>query len=274
MHVDRFQTQRFEMKYLVGENTARRVRDFVRAHLVADAFAATHPNSAYPVHSLYLDSPDLMTYRAVQCGEKNRFKLRIRYYADADDSVYFEIKRRTNDVISKARAKVHRAAVQPLLEGQPPQWQHLVRPNGREFPALQEFCRLMHRLRATPRSHVGYLREAWVGPRNNSIRVTFDRQVRCEPEFGCRLPTQFDAAVAPFASNVIVEIKFVDQLPRWCGEMIQACGLVRGGAPKYAHGVYVMGEHRISNRGLGLRIPAARRPATALAPSGSVLVAA
>jgi hypothetical protein len=254
MAKDRLQTQRFELKYLVREETALAIRRFVSCNLKPDEFAASLPNYSYPVHSLYLDSPDLATYQAVQCGEKNRFKLRIRYYSDTQSSVYFEIKRRTNDVISKMRAKVKREAVQPLLNGQPPQLRHLAEPDGKQLVALQEFCRLMHKLGATPKSHVAYMREAWMSPVNNSVRVTFDRAVQCEPEFGAGLTTALGEAVAPFDDRVVLELKFVDRMPTWFSEMVRTFGLVRGGAPKYAQGIAVFGEHLVSNRGVGLKV--------------------
>lgn len=270
MTTDRLQTQRFELKYLVSEPTARAVRQYVRCYLQPDEFAATLPENSYPVHSLYLDSPDLATYLAVQNGEKNRFKLRIRYYSDSDAAVYFEIKRRTNEVVSKMRAKVRRDAVQPLLSGQPPQLRHLAKPDGSHLAALQEFCRLMHRLGATPRSHVAYSREAWMSPVNNAMRVTFDRTVQCEPEFGAGLRTCLGDAVAPFDARVVLELKFVDRLPTWCSEMVRAFGLVRGGAPKYAQGVQLLGEHRVSNHGVGFTIPG-RAPQPAPAPQGRAI---
>src|SRR5688572_19092499 len=209
MAKDRLQTQRFELKYLIKEETAQAIRRFISCYLKPDDFAATLPNYSYPVHSLYLDSPDLTTYQAVQCGEKNRYKLRIRYYSDNDATVYFEIKRRTNDVISKMRAKVRRDAVQPLLNGHPPQLRHLAAPNGKQLIALQEFCRLMHTLRAAPKSHVAYMREAWMSPVNNSVRVTFDCTVQCEPEFGSSMTTALGDAVLPFDDRVVLELKFV-----------------------------------------------------------------
>ena len=260
MPTDRLQTQRFELKYLLTEEKARAVRQFVRCYLKPDDFAATFPDNAYPVHSLYLDSPDLMTYQAVQTGEKNRFKLRIRYYSDDDKAVHFEIKRRTNDIISKSRATVHREYVHAILSGVPPQLKHLVKPSGKHLAALQEFCRLMHTLRATPKSHVAYRREAWMSPINNSMRVTFDRAVRCEPEFSAGLGTALGSAVAPFDDQVVLELKFIDRLPNWCLEMIRALALKRGGAPKYAQGVALLGEHRVSNHGIGLKLAPARRP--------------
>ncbi len=263
MATDKLQTQRFELKYLVREETAQAVRQYLRSYLKPDDFAATLPDYSYPVHSLYLDSPDLATYQAVQTGEKNRFTLRIRYYSDSDESVYFEIKRRTNEIISKMRAKVRRDAVQPLLAGAPPQLKHLAKPDAKHFFALQEFCRLMHRLRATPKSHVAYMREAWMSPANNSLRVTFDRAVLCEPEFGHALLTHLDAAVKPFDDQVVLELKFIDRLPTWCAEMVRTFGLVRGGAPKYAKGVLLLGEHRVSNRGVGLKVQGAKATAAA-----------
>jgi len=271
MPTDRLQTQRFEMKYLVREETAQAIRRFLSCYLTPDEFAANLPNRSYPVHSLYLDSPDLATYQAVQTGEKNRFKLRIRYYSDDDATVYFEIKRRTNDVISKMRAKVKREAVQPLLSGQPPQLRHLAKPDGKQLVALQEFCRLMHKLGAAPKSHVAYLREAWMSPGSNSFRVTFDRAVRCEPEFSANLRTALGEAVAPFDDRVVLELKFVDRLPNWCSEMVRLFGLVRGGAPKYAQGLLLIGEHRVSNHGVGFKVAARSRPT--LLPSRTSLPA-
>jgi hypothetical protein len=254
--IDQAQAQRFELKYLVSESTARALRQFVRCYLVPDEFAAHSADFAYAVHTLYLDSPELALYAATNGGDRNRFKLRIRFYNDNPDSpVFFEVKRRQNECIAKLRAKVRREAVQPLLRGAWPQLAHLAKPDAKHFFALQEFCRLMRVLDATPRSHVAYQREAWMSPRDNSLRMTFDRQVQCEQQFAATLHASVgDAgAVEPFETQVIFELKFTNRMPDWCREMIRVFGLVRGGAAKYAEGVALMGEHRVSNRGLGVR---------------------
>src|SRR6185295_9548193 len=121
------QLQRFELKYLVPESVALRVRDFVRSYLELDEFGATLPNFSYPVHSLYLDSDDLYIYHTTINGDKNRFKLRLRYYEDrADAPVFFEIKRRVNSVIMKQRGGVRREAVDELLAGHLPEPSFLI----------------------------------------------------------------------------------------------------------------------------------------------------
>jgi SPX domain protein involved in polyphosphate accumulation len=83
---DRMQKQRFELKYLISEETALKVREFVTCYLDFDEYSVGKPNYSYPVHSLYLDNDDLKTYWDTINGDKNRFKLRLRYYSTHPDT--------------------------------------------------------------------------------------------------------------------------------------------------------------------------------------------
>ena len=119
---DRMQLQRWELKYIIPERVALSIRDFVRAYLDLDEDGATRPSLSYPVHSLYLDSEDLVLYWNTINGNKNRYKLRLRFYDNRSDApVYFEIKRRVNDAILKQRGAVRREAVGWLLAGHLPE---------------------------------------------------------------------------------------------------------------------------------------------------------
>jgi DNA-directed RNA polymerase specialized sigma subunit len=88
MAADRMQQQRFELKYLINEEMALKVRDFVRCYMDFDEYSVGKPNYSYAVHSVYLDSDDLKMYWDTINGVKNRFKLRMRYY---DELPYKEI---------------------------------------------------------------------------------------------------------------------------------------------------------------------------------------
>src|SRR3954449_7877213 len=119
---DRMQQSRYELKYLVTEETAAKVRDFVRCYIGLDEYGVGRPNYSYDVHSLYLDSDNLEIYWRTVNGDKNRFKLRLRYYSDhADTPVFFEIKRRMKDVILKQRGGVRQSAVTLVLNGHMPE---------------------------------------------------------------------------------------------------------------------------------------------------------
>ena len=68
---------RFELKYLIPNSVALRVRDFIQQHLDIDEYGVGQPNFSYPVHSLYLDSDDWKIYWRTINGDKNRYKLRL-----------------------------------------------------------------------------------------------------------------------------------------------------------------------------------------------------
>jgi hypothetical protein len=240
------QAQRYEMKYVVPERVALQVRDYVRAYLELDEFGATLADYSYPVHSLYLDSDDLHIYRTTINGDKNRFKLRLRYYEDrADAPVFFEIKRRMNSIIMKQRGGVRREAVDDLLAGHFPDPSCLISKDPKQFNALQNFCTLMLRIGAKPKAHIGYMREAWISPQDNSVRVTLDRDVQCHPEPTARLSTEPGTPVSTFGTNVILELKFTNRYPNWFGDLVRTFGAMQSGAAKYAEGVAIVGEHAI-----------------------------
>src|SRR5262245_33363082 len=160
---DRMQKQRFELKYFVTEETALMVRDFVRSYLDFDEYSVGKPNYSYPVHSLYLDSDDLQLYWETINGNKNRYKLRLRYYSTQPDApVFFEIKRRVNNCIMKQRGGVRQDAVATLLRGHLPQMEHLVSKAPNHLTALQNFCHLSNSILAKPKVHIFYMREAYV----------------------------------------------------------------------------------------------------------------
>src|ERR1041384_5704414 len=143
MSADRLQLQRFELKYVIPERVALDVRQFVCAYLDIDEYGATMPNLSYPVHSLYMDSDDLYTYRATINGDKNRYKLRLRYYNEKPDSpVFFEIKRRMNNTIAKQRGGVRRSSVAAILAGQLPTPADMLSKEPKQFFSIQKFSEL------------------------------------------------------------------------------------------------------------------------------------
>jgi len=228
------QSSRYELKYLIDETRARAVRDYTRCHLVPDAYALHNPNHEYAVHSLYLDSPDLALCRATRHGQPNRFKLRVRFYdEDPDTPVFFEIKRRLDRVIHKRRAAVDRRALPRLLAGMRPSRSDLRRRDSGEFGVLDRFGGLCHAIGAEGRVFVSYLREAYVTPRDNSIRVTFDRQLTAR-RFGGALSLEAAGdVIVPRVGGVVLEVKFTDRVPRWVPNMARMFDLQRCSFAKY-----------------------------------------
>ena len=245
MFRDRMQASRFELKYLISEETASRIRDFVLSYLSMDEYGVGKPDYSYAVHSLYLDSDDLQIYWRTVNGDKNRYKLRLRYYSDLPSSpVFFEIKRRMKDIIQKQRGAVRHAAVASVLSGHYPQAEDLISTNPAHLVAVQRFVQLMAEIHAKPRVHIHYKREAYVSE-SDDVRVTMDRAVLTEPNLLGRIKTGMYEPVQSYVGFVILELKFTNRFPSWFGELVRVFNVTQTGAAKYVSGITQLGQQRV-----------------------------
>lgn len=227
------QFSRYECKYLVSEGKAVDLRDYIEPFVELDPFAARQANRRYEISSLYLDDK---TFRL--CGEtleglRNRFKLRIRAYTDRpDDPVFFEVKKRRDRKISKERARVRRSDMLRLFNtGEV----STVNMTPREAGYYESFVSRMRWINAVPKVLVRYDREAFHGMYDETVRVTFDRQLRSRM---VDRPSQFFAAGEwnqVESRRVIVEMKFNNKYPPWLTEAIRLFRLERISYSKYVH---------------------------------------
>ena len=250
MDSDRLQHQRYELKYHVAETKALRIRDFVQGHLHVDEYSALQPGLSYPALSLYLDSDGLDTHWHTINGNRNRYKLRLRYYDDQPGTpVFFEIKRRDDNVILKERGAVRKSAVRWLMAGHMPERKHMLNPDDHEaFVAVQRFCHRMLQLNARPKMHVAYLREAYENPSDNNVRVTLDRRVESQPNARPQLIARSSKPHLVFGKTVILELKFTARYPNWFRDLVETFHCMQMGAAKYSEGIFTRGEdwvHRV-----------------------------
>jgi hypothetical protein len=244
------QRQRFELKYMLDEPTAQAIRDVITTRLELDENGVGKPNYSYPVHSLYLDSPDLYTFWTTINGDKNRFKLRIRFYNDQPNTpVFFEIKRRVNSCILKQRGGVKKEAVARLLQGHFPMSSDMLSQDPKSLVAVQRFLDLTARIQAVPQAHVCYLREAYVDPVSDNVRVTFDRDVYTEPRSTPTFGVEMNQPSRPFGNRVILELKFTDRFPEWLRGTVERFSLMQCGAAKYAEGLAGLPKFNVSHAG-------------------------
>jgi len=235
---DRMQRQRFELKYLVSETTALNLRSFLRGYLEFDEASVGQPGYSYRVNSIYLDSERLRTFRDWVNSNRNRFKLRMRFYDCAPETpVFLEIKRRVCGCILKERCAITKQTAPLVLAGQIPTLHADVSDGIRSQMALENFVSMTALLQARPTAVVTYWREAYVDPGNDNLRLTLDREVRIALCSNLDYSLGQVPYVQPFGDRVILELKFNNRFPDWSREMVQAFNLSRGAAAKYCEGI-------------------------------------
>jgi SPX domain protein involved in polyphosphate accumulation len=228
--VDRTLTCRREMKYLVSKAKAMAIMHFVEAYLPLDRFCKLQPNGMTPIVSLYLDSHNLQLCRESLEGQKNRFKLRVRSYSDDLDSPYFfEIKRRINRVILKARAQVKHSDVASLISGIP-----LPQDRSTDHASLKQFQLYVNSINAAPVVRVRYLRRAYEGDSNNRVRITFDHQLAFNVGTASKVSLNGLGWQSFGLNGVVLEIKFNGDYPAWLNHVARRFDLRQRSFSKYA----------------------------------------
>lgn len=228
-----FQASRYELKYLISESRADAIRAEVLTHLKSDENSVAG-SRGYRVQSLYLDSKKLHCYQDTMQGNKNRFKLRIRFYDNSADSpVFLEIKRRVTDVIQKKRAAVSRESAEKLLRGHSPEPRMLLKDTPAERDGLHTFFGLKEQLAASGRVYVDYYREAYQNGSDNDYRITFDRRI-CGSLYipGSRLQMP-DITKMSRIDSVVLEMKFVNRPADWMIDIAKRFNLRPTSVPKY-----------------------------------------
>jgi len=228
---------RSEYKYQIRAEVLPAIRRWLLQYCVPDENSRN--GDWYAIRSLYLDNDDFRLFRDSREKLAYRLKLRARAYGDANGSIKLEVKRRTRDLIVKTSATVRQAQ---WVEAAPYGLDGL---NAIAKPSMHEFLQLADTLRATPRLLVYYERQAFSSVVNDYVRVTFDRNVACQPMDRWTLTgdaRQWLCLDAPtvFAdrdSYYIMEVKFLDDPPAWLRDLVLEFGLERRGGSKYVKGI-------------------------------------
>jgi hypothetical protein len=255
--------ERREYKYLIPARVADRVRAAIQPFCEIDPWAAKSVGRRYLIDSLYFDTADLRLFWANDHELVDRFKLRVRGYPQAPGGpVFFEVKRRVNDVITKTRGKVSHSQWAAVLGD--PAAPIPVDIRGRDRVAVERFVTLARTLRVRPFTLVRYEREPYFSRIDEYARVTFDSNIRAQsvealsfepPSRGWRA---LDDAVTQrtLDSLIVLELKFTTAVPLWLVDLVGRFDLQRRSFSKYGTSIrafYEAPQRRIARLLGGLR---------------------
>lgn len=240
--------ERYEFKYLVDEKLVADIRRTVLSVGRRDPYAG--PDGRYLIRSLYLDTPGYHLFWANDRQERDRFKARVRVYPGKTAPTFFEIKRRTGDVIRKTRGVVN-GPWGPVARGD---MNVACIPHTR--PALERFVEKSLRYHLEPKNLVQYEREAFASSIDSYARVTIDRQLVGQTMTDWSVEADekrwrpIDVGLLSYGlreSIAVLELKFERRPPRWMVAMVRNLGLERRSFSKYGHTVETqlqIPEHR------------------------------
>ncbi|MEZ4450389.1 MAG: polyphosphate polymerase domain-containing protein [Nannocystaceae bacterium] len=255
--------ERREYKYLIHAGLADQIRAAIQPFCEIDPFAAKSSGHRYLIDSLYFDTSNLSLFWANDHEVVDRLKLRVRGYPQAPGGpVFFEVKRRVNDVITKTRGKVSYSQWASILgDSAAPIPAEII---GKDRAAVERFVTLARTLRVRPFTLVRYEREPYFSRIDDYARVTFDSNIRAQSvnnlsfEAAARGWRALDDAVTQrtLDSMIVLELKFTSAVPLWLVDLVGRFDLRRRSFSKYGTSIrafYEPPQRRIARLLGGLR---------------------
>ncbi|MCA8921849.1 MAG: polyphosphate polymerase domain-containing protein [Planctomycetes bacterium] len=239
---------RYELKFPIDRALVPEIVAAAKHGLVVDEHTT---NAVYRVSSLYFDTADLLAYWEKVDGERVRKKFRLRYYSVSEglrdnlvQGAFMEIKHRINNTVFKERLELSDEGASAIL-ADPSELRHLERhlaPGGDpDRVTIETVLRAANQPGFHPVTVITYLREAWIGKVDPTLRLTFDSL--CEaylPEAFAQVGEPGGVAILD-PTRTIMEVKFDDAIPRWIRDAVGRFGLALDRFSKYAAGVEALG---------------------------------
>ena len=193
---------RYEKKYLVPAEKYDCLKEILMKRMEESEFGQSL------ICNLYYDTPDFLLIRRSIQGGVYKEKLRLRSYGvPTDDSdAFIELKKKYNGVVYKRRICTDYKRADCYL--------NIFKNIYTNSQIANELNYTFHYYNLIPAMYISYEREALVGKQDNSIRITFDRNIIWRTDdldlrdgvFGNRLLDR---------NLYLMEIKIPNSMPLW-----------------------------------------------------------
>jgi SPX domain protein involved in polyphosphate accumulation len=235
---------RLEYKYLVPVAYLDRMRQDLSRYLAPDAYAVLRPGHEYTVRSIYFDSHDYKCYYEKLDGIYTRKKFRIRGYNSFEEKspIFFEIKRKHDNFISKNRARISYEKLQKVMIDR-----HIDSHFADEEKMYFDYFYYYYQLKQLePKVLIVYNREAYECKFGSQLRITFDKDLHSKVVSNVHQLFEEDGLKSAYHREFILEIKFFQVLPQWIKNVLEKYDLTRLAVSKYTSSIDI--QHSSSVR--------------------------
>ncbi len=231
---------RYEYKYIVENSKLDSLRQMILPFVNIDKFAYANSKNHYTVRSIYFDTSRFDFYYEKIEGIKNRKKVRLRGYdkKNEDSVVFLEIKRKYDVPILKYRAPVKFLDALEMINYRNIDGQVITDVN---FPQnVDNSKRFFYQIfgkNLRPVILIIYEREAYQSKFDDTVRITFDKNLRSKPYPGISELFSENQVKTALDGYFILEIKFNSHFPGWINPVLARLSLKKQAASKYVMGI-------------------------------------
>lgn len=213
-----FTFKRYEKKFLVTDvQAARLIERFTSEHdMLFDKYC--EGGRFYSIHNIYFDDDENSVINRSLMRPDFKEKLRLRSYdypTNGDETVFLELKRKINGIVTKRRAILpYDAAMAFVTKG--------IKPETDSYPQermLREIEFFLEQKKVSPKVVISYDRIAMYNRFDTSLRITFDQNIttrRYDVDLKCG--EGGEQLLAP--NERLMEVKFLNAAPKWLCDIL------------------------------------------------------
>ena len=212
--------KRYECKYLITLEQKEKILEVMKDYMELDQYGRV------TIRNLYFDTD---TYRLIRHSiEKPKYKekLRVRSYsqANADSTVFVELKKKYNSVVYKRRIALSNQEAMDWLSRN-----NDVKTNqiSKEIDYFMDYYETLH-----PVVFLSYEREAYYSKNKDDFRVTFDENILVRQD-DLSLEGEIGGTSILDAQYSIMEIKCSGGIPLWMTHVLTKEHIYKTSFSKY-----------------------------------------
>lgn len=213
--------KRYEIKYLLTFEQKQKILQAMEPYMALDGYGRT------TIRNIYFDTDNYRLIRRSIDKPVYKEKLRVRSYtqADADSTVFVELKKKYQSVVYKRRIALPELEAMQWLTGA-----HSCPKDTQISREVDYFLAYYRTLR--PAVFLSYEREAYYEKNGGDFRVTFDDTILCRQEDLSLESEVYGTPLLP-DQTVLMEIKCSGGMPLWMSRILSEEQIYRTSFSKY-----------------------------------------
>ncbi len=226
--------KRYELKYIITADQKERILNAIQHYMEADKFGRS------TVRNIYYDTDDFVLARHSIAKPDFKEKLRVRSYskADADSTVFVELKRKFDGIVYKRRVGLPETDAMKWMAGsRSPSILGQANASPQVASEIEYFKGLYSGLK--PVLYLSYDREAYrmksgasIADGGTEFRITFDNDILCrEGDLSLRSDAYGTALLED--GKFLMELKCPGAIPLWMTRILSAEHMYKTSFSKY-----------------------------------------
>ena len=213
--------RRVEKKYILTKKQYMDIKKAINDYMIEDEYGKSKICNVYFDSNLY----ELISHSITKPYFKDKVRLRSYNTPTEDSTVFLEIKRKCDGVVSKRRIQMKLIDMEEYI-------QHKKNTENINKQISKELDYYFEKYNLKPAMYLSYEREAYYQKNDRDFRITFDNKVIAR-EYDLDICSKSEGTQIIDSNKYIMEVKTLGAMPLWFVAILNEFKIMPCGFSKY-----------------------------------------